>query len=150
MYKEIVDNLKLQLLNEEYQLFKNKTIHLGIFTEPCLSFMLNGKKTIESRFSRNKIAPYEKITKEDIVLVKKSGGYIVAYFTIKEVLFFDLQNYSIDVIKNKYNKELCVDDAFLEKKKNSHYATLIKIDKLVKLKPFSINKKGMQTWLILN
>lgn len=80
-------------------------------------FYAKWKKTIESRFSRNKIAPYEKITKEDIVLVKKSGGNIVAYFTIKEVLFFDLQNISIDVIKNKYNKELCVDDVFWEKKK---------------------------------
>lgn len=149
MYKEIVDNLKLQLSNEEYQLFKNSNIHLGIFTEPCLTYMLNGQKTIESRFSKNKIAPYEKIIKDDIVLVKKSGGNIVAYFTIKEVLFFDLQDYAIENIKAKYNKELCVEDTFWENKKDSHYATLIKIDKLVKLKPFSINKKGMQTWILL-
>lgn len=150
MYKEIVDNLKLQLSNEEYQLFKNSNIHLGIFTEPCLTYMLNGQKTIESRFSKNKIAPYEKITKDDIVLVKKSGGNIVAYFTIKEVLFFDLQDYRIENIKAKYSKELCVEYTFWENKKDSHYATLIKIDKLVKLKPFPINKKGMQTWLILH
>lgn len=150
MHKEIVDNLKLQLSNEEYQLFKNSNIHLGIFTEPYLTYMLNGQKTIESRFSKNKIAPYEKIKKDDIVLVKKSGGNIVAYFTIKEVLFFDLQDYAIENIKAKYNKELCVENTFWENKKDSHYATLIKIDKLVKLKPFSINKKGMQTWIILN
>lgn len=147
--KEIVDNLKLQLSNEEYQIFKNSNIHLGIFTEPYLTYMLNGQKTIESRFSKNKIAPYEKITKNDIVLVKKSGGNIVAYFTIKEVLFFDLQDYAIENIKAKYNKELCVEDTFWENKKDSHYATLIKIDKLVKLKPFSINKKGMQTWILI-
>lgn len=150
MYKEIVDNLKLQLSNEEYQLFKISNIHLGIFTDPCLTYMLNGQKTIESRFSKNRIAPYEKITKDDIVLVKKSGGNIVAYFTIKEVLFFDLQDYAIENIKAKYNKELCVEDTFWENKKDSHYATLIKIDKLVKLKPFPINKKGMQTWIILH
>lgn len=47
MYKEIVNNLKLQLSNEEYQLFKNSNIHLGIFTEPCLTYMLNGKKTLD-------------------------------------------------------------------------------------------------------
>lgn len=103
--------------------------------------MLNGQKTIESRFSKNKIAPYEKITKDDIVLVKKSGGNIVAYFTIKEVLFFDLQDYAIKNIKAKYNKELCVEDTFWENKKDSHYATLIKIDKLVKLKHFQSIKK---------
>lgn len=149
MWEEIMNNLEQQLSEKEQQIFKNKRIHLGIFVEPFLTYMLDGKKTIESRFSKKKILPFEKISKEDIVLVKKSGGKIVAYFTIKEVLFFDLQNYSIDVIKTKYNKELCVDDDFWVKKENSRYATLIKIDKLVELKPFSINKKGMQTWIEL-
>lgn len=149
MYEEIIDNLKRQLSKEESQLFKNNNIHLGIFTEPCLSYMLNGKKTIESRFSKNKIAPYEKITNNDIVLVKKSGGNIVAYFTIKEVLFFNLQDYAIEDLKEKYNKELCVSNSFWESKKDSQYATLIKIDKLVNLKPFPINKKGMQTWIMI-
>lgn len=150
MMKEIMDNLKQLLPENEFELLKNRTIHLGIFTEPCLTYMLNGEKTIESRFSKNKIAPYEKITKDDIVIVKKSGGNIVAYFTIKEVILFDLQTYPIENIKAKYNKELCVEDTFWENKKDSHYATLIMIDKLEKIKPFPITKKGMQTWIVLN
>lgn len=149
MYEEIIENLRLQLSKKELYDFENKQIHLGIFTEPCLTYMLNGKKTIESRFSKNKIMLFEKITKDDIVLIKKSGGNIVAYFTIKEILFFDLQKNAIEKIKAKYNKALCVDDSFWEKKKDSRYATLIKIDKLVELKPFSIHKKGMQTWILL-
>lgn len=149
MYNEILKNLKQQLQNSEPERFKNKTIHLGVFTESCLTYMLEGKKTIESRFSKNRIVPYERIDKRDVVLVKKSSGPIVAYFTIKEILFFDLQKYPIERIKEKYNKELCVDDYFWENKKNSRFATLIKIDKLVKLKPFSIPKKGMQSWIVL-
>lgn len=150
MKEEILKNLEEQLTIETLNKIKNKKIHLGIFTEPCLSYMLNGEKTIESRFSKNKLAPYEKITKDDIVIVKKSGGNIVAYFTIKEVLFYDLHDYPIADIKAKYNKELCVEDTFWENKKESRYATLIKIDKLVKLNPFSIHKKGMQTWIKLS
>ncbi len=146
MYNEIVMNLKEQLSLEILNKIKNKTIHIGIFTEPCLSYMLDGKKTIESRFTKKKQSPYEKITKEDIVLVKKSGGNIVAYFTIKEVLFYDLHTYAIEDIKTRYNKELCVDDAFWENKRDSQYATLMKIDKLVKLKSFP--KKGIQTGTI--
>lgn len=54
---------------------------------------------------------------------------------------------SIYEIKNKYGKELCVEENFWFSKKDSNYATLIVIDKIIKLKPFHINKKEMQTWI---
>jgi len=149
MYQEILDNLEMQLSSEEFQNITNRNIHLGVFSEPYLTKMLNGTKTIESRFSKHKILPYQKIAKNDIVLVKKSSGMVVAYFTIKEVLFFDLCETSISFIKDKYNKELCVDDEFWKLKENSRYATLIRIDHMVLLQPFAIHKKGMQTWIKL-
>lgn len=58
MYDEIIDHLKEQLSVREVNQIRKKKIHLGIFNEPCLSYMLDRKKTIESRFSKNKIAPY--------------------------------------------------------------------------------------------
>ena len=141
MYNEIINNIK--------EISNYKSFHLGIFSEPYLDYMLDGRKTIESRFSKKKTMPYEKISKDDIVIVKKSGGDVIAYFTIKEVLFFDLDKTNINELKEKYAPELCVDDDFWHQKKDSKYATLIFIDKLVKVKPFHINKKGMSTWLIL-
>lgn len=149
MYNEIKEELIKQLPEIEFAQLENKTWHLGIFTEPVLSYMMEGKKTIESRFSKNKIAPYNKIDKNDIVFIKRSGGNIIGYLTIKEVLFFDLNIISISSIKEKYNEYLCVDEEFWAQKKNSRYATLIIIDKVTKLKPFKINKKGMQTWIEL-
>ena len=150
MYDEIFSHLEMQLSANEINDLRKKTIHLGIFCEPYLTYMLDGKKTIESRFSKNKILPYNKVSKEDIVIVKKSSGNVVAYFTIKDVLFFDLNTVSIEDIKSQYNKPLCVDEGFWISKKDSHYATLIFIEKIVKLQPFSIHKTGMQTWIKLN
>ncbi len=149
MYDEIFNNLEKQLPISEINELRNKTIHLGIFSEPYLTYMLEGKKTIESRFSKNKIIPYNQITKNDIVIIKKSSGDVLGYFTIKDVLFFDLNTISIEEIKSKYNKQLCVDETFWISKRNSNYATLIIIDNLLKLNPFHINKKGMQTWIKL-
>lgn len=149
MYNEIINNLEKQLPISELNELRSKTIHLGIFSEPYLTYMLEGKKTIESRFSKNKIVPYNQITKDDVVIVKKSSGNVLGYFTIKDVLFFDLNTISIGEIKSKYNKQLCVDETFWISKKNSNYATLIIIDKLFKLKPFHVSKKGMQTWIKL-
>ena len=149
MYDEIFNNLEKQLPISEINELRNKTIHLGIFSEPYLTYMLEGKKTIESRFSKNKNIPYNQITKNDIVIIKKSSGDVLGYFTIKDVLFFDLNTISIEEIKSKYNKQLCVDETFWISKRNSNYATLIIIDNLLKLNPFHINKKGMQTWIKL-
>ena len=149
MYHDIMSNLEKRLSPDEFNSIKNRRIHLGIFTEPYLTYMLEGKKTIESRFSKHKIAPYKQITKDDIVIVKKSGGNVIAYFTMKEVLCFDLSITPINEIKSKYGSALCVDQQFWESKKDSCYATLLTIDKIRELKPFSIKKKGMQTWIVL-
>lgn len=145
----ILSELESRLSKEDFSNIKDKNLHLGIFTEPCLGYMLDGKKKVESRFSKNKIAPFRSIGKEDIVIVKKSGGKIVAYFTIKEVLFFNLEETKISEIRKKYEKELCVDEEFWKKKETSRYATLIIIDKIYNLNPFKIQKKGMQTWIKL-
>lgn len=150
MYNEIIINLEKQLSAKRLKEMETKRLHLGIFTEPYLTYMLEGKKTIESRFSKKKILPYNKISKDDIVIVKKSSGNVVAYFTIKEVLFFDLTITPIEEIRNEYGLKLFVNDNFWNIKKDSKYATLIIIDKLFKLDSFPIHKKGMQTWLALN
>ena len=150
MYNEIISNLKMQLSPSSLNEILSKKIHLGIFNNIYLPYILNGTKTIESRFSKNKILPYNNITKDDIVIIKEAGKSIVGYFTIKNVLFFDLKKTKISDIKKEYNQYLCVDDTFWHEKDNSNYATLIFIDKIFKVKPFNIKKKGMQTWLKLN
>ena len=147
MYNEIIANLEKQLSKEDFENILSKTIHLGIFREPYLTYMLDGRKTIESRFSKNKVAPYQQISKDDIVLVKKSSGNIIAYFTMKEVLFFDLTRIKINEIKEKYDAFLFVDDDFWASKQNSRFATLIVFDKIYLLDPFPIKKRGMQTWI---
>ena len=49
-------------------------VHLAVFSEPYLSFVLDGVKTVESRFSRVRCAPFQQIRSGDIILVKQSGG----------------------------------------------------------------------------
>ena len=78
--------------NNDYWISKLKfsgiTIHIAIMVEPYLSRLLNGEKTIESRFSVNMVAPYKKIKEGDIVLLKKTGGAIKGLFEASKVRFF--------------------------------------------------------------
>ena len=151
MLEQILEHLK----KEEIIKIKSKTIHLGIFAPPFDAYILNGQKTIESRFTKNKVLPYQKVKEDDIVFMKKSSGPIIAYFTVKKVLFFDLSKAQTlddvvnETLKEKYNQELCVNEEFWLQKANSRYATLIWVKDLVLVKPFKISKKGMQTWLVL-
>ena len=71
MYNQIIKNLADQLSIKDLTKIKNTSLHLGVFSEPYLTYMLDDIKTIESRFSKNKILPYNQISKDDIVIVKK-------------------------------------------------------------------------------
>lgn len=147
MYKELIDGLTGKISDLEIENIKNNDIHLGVFSEPYLEYMLNGKKTIESRFSKKKILPYKNVKEGDYVFVKKSGGDVVAYFKVGKVLFFDFNVDDINEIRREYEHPLCVGNEFFDAKKDSQYASLIFIDKLIKIKPYHINKRGMNTWI---
>ena len=47
------------------------SVHLAILLEPYLQYILDGTKTVESRFSKNRIAPYNMVEPGDVVLLKK-------------------------------------------------------------------------------
>lgn len=145
IYQQILSNLD----NSHLKIIKDKNIHLGIFAEPYLSLMMNGKKTIESRFSKKKIVPYNQINKEDIVFVKESSGKVIAYFDIDDILFLDLSKTNIQSIKMEYGNQLCVSNSFWIQKNDSRYATLIFIKNIYKIPPFNIEKRGMQSWIKL-
>ena len=59
-------------------------IHLAVFIEPTLQFVLDGKKKVESRFSLNRCAPYKAVDEGDLILIKRSGGPIVAVAEVSE------------------------------------------------------------------
>lgn len=142
MLETILNNIDL-----EYD--ESTSIHLAIFSGPYFDYILKGIKTYESRFTKNKMLPYKRVKPNDIIIVKESSGPVVGYFYAGDCLFFDFQHDDINEVFKKYKKSLCIDDEFINYKKNSNYATLIGVSKYASIKPFKIDKKGMSTWLIL-
>src|SRR5688572_14494747 len=66
------------------------TLHLGVFVEPFLGYMLDGRKTVESRFSTRRFAPYHRAERGDVVLIKRSGGPIVGVCRVVDAWFYRL------------------------------------------------------------
>jgi hypothetical protein len=126
------------------------SIHLAIFGEPFLQFLLDGKKTIESRFSINKCAPFNKVAKGDLLLIKKSGGPIVAICTVKERWYYKLNKHSWDEIR-QYQDALCANDpSFWEERQDASFATLIMIGNMKKINPIEFEKRDRRGWVVIS
>lgn len=104
---------------------------------------------MESRISIDRIAPYGKVYPGDMVFIKRSSGPVEAIFTVGCVELYDLAETPIELLKERYSAALCADDAFFHSKQRYRYAVIMEIKDLTHLNPFSIDKKGMQTWLLL-
>jgi dephospho-CoA kinase/ASC-1-like (ASCH) protein len=149
---EILVQAQSQMSNywiEKLLSFNYKRVHLAILNEPYLSLILDGTKTIESRFSQKRMIPYRQVDKGDIIILKKSGGAIVGLFEANTIDYFEPFN-TDDVIKIKseYNERLCCSDDFWSQKSTSRYATLIKIENLFKLESIRASFKNRQAWIL--
>ncbi|HMG15486.1 MAG TPA: hypothetical protein VK590_08575, partial [Saprospiraceae bacterium] len=110
------------------------------------------EKKIESRFSINKISPFEKVRKGDVVLLKESGSFVTGVFVAGEVKFYHNVNVKIlSEIENKYGTDICshYDSHFWENRAKANYISLIEVKKVKRLVPFKSEKSDRTGWSIL-
>ncbi len=127
------------------------TKHLAILTQPFLSLILDGKKTIESRFSKIQCAPHGVVKSGDIVLMKKPGGQVLGEFTVGKVLYFpNITPDQLQIVKS-YSKEICSDHDphFWESRKDARYVTLMYVTNVIRYKtPVPVTKKDKRGWVV--
>lgn len=109
--------------------------------------ILSGGKTIETRWYKNKSAPWDRIKLGDTVYFKDSGGPVYAKAVVGKVEQFDnLTSQKINQIRNKYSEEIGLTERdltdfedFFEGKK---YGILVWLKNAEKVPLFQINKAG--------
>lgn len=124
-------------------------IHLAIFAEPFLSMVLAGEKTIESRFSRNRCAPYGEIGDGDIILLKEVAGPICGIALARRAWCYDLVAEPIARIRSRFGVGICADDEFWESRTDALYATLIELDAPAVIGPIRCDKRDRRGWVSL-
>lgn len=127
-------------------------LHLAIFAEPFLTLLLDGKKTIESRFSIKHLSPFGKVSSGDIILVKRGGGPIIAAFVVEYVKYYNrLNSQKLQEIERQFGKEICthVDPDFWRTRLQVKYGTLINVGKIIRFTPFESNKADRTAWATL-
>ena len=116
-------------------------IHVAVFSEPFLSLVLSGEKTIEFRFSRNRCAPYGEIGDGDIILLKAVGGPIRGVTLARRAWCYDLSAEPIARVRDRFGEDICADDAFWASRADALYATLIELAATAPLDAVRCNKR---------
>ncbi|TCC39363.1 hypothetical protein E0H50_05345 [Kribbella sindirgiensis] len=139
--------------HEEWSAFvgeSKRNVHLAVMIEPFLSYIFEGQKTIESRFSSHAIAPYRQIKVGDLVLLKRTGGPVVGAFIASSVEFVELHDRELDRLRRDYSTAICADEEFWQARSDKRYATLIGVNNPVELPPLPIAKADRRGWVPLD
>jgi len=129
---------------------KRNELHLAVFTEPYLRFILEGCKTVESRFSMRPCPPCGEVRDGDFVLLKRSAGPIVGVCRVADVWFYRLDPESWSTIMEDFGEALCASDSqFWQERKSARFATLMRIEAVQVMPPAHLQKRDRRAWVIL-
>lgn len=135
------------VLRKNFQ--EQRPVHLAVMVEPYLTYILEGKKRIESRFSKHAIAPYYQIGPGELVLLKLTGGPVVGCFMADTVEFVTLNDQERARLKQDYNEAICADDDFWKAREDKRYATLVGVRNARELRPAPVAKSDRRGWIVL-
>jgi hypothetical protein len=127
------------------------TIHLAILVEPYLRYVLEGKKTVESRFTAVRCAPFRQVCIGDVLLLKKASGPVVGICEVSQVWFYELDPSSWQKVRSAFTKELCAQDpSFWRDRRDAAFATLMQVDRVTPIEPLSCPKRDRRGWVVLS
>jgi len=126
------------------------TGHIAVLTEPYLTRIIQGEKTVESRFSKVRLPPYKLVGVGDVIFLKEVSGPIKAIAAVVHADFFGpLQRGEARTIMRRHADALALDAEFVERKCNSPYATLIQVGTITATLPIWISKSDRRGWVVI-
>ncbi|NUQ67375.1 MAG: hypothetical protein HUU18_03725 [Phycisphaerales bacterium] len=126
------------------------SLHLAVFVEPFLEYILTGKKTVESRFSTVRFPPYGRVSRGDFVLLKVSGGPVVGIAEVGAAWFYRLNAESWRSIRQDFAAALCAEDPeFWRSREKAEFATLMYVTRAKRLQPIQWPKRDRRGWVVV-
>lgn len=123
------------------------SLHLAVLTEPFLGWLLDGSKSIESRFSRVRCAPYGMLAEGDVIAVKKPGGPVTGAFQAGQVSSYQLTPRRVSELRERFADQIRAhDDEFWHRRADCMYATLIQVRHVRALPGLAFLKRDRRGW----
>ena len=124
--------------------------HLCVLREPYVTFILDGRKTIESRFHKTRTLPFQKVVAGDILFLKHSGGPLRGLVLIGHTEYHGPMRYGeAEALLRKHRAALAIGESFISEKKNSKYASLLSILDRTATDHVPCTKADGRAWVVL-
>jgi hypothetical protein len=125
-------------------------IHLAVFIDPYLGYVLDGSKTVESRFSSTRCAPYGKVMRGDLLMLKRAGGPVVGIARACGVWSYRLNDSSWKSIREQFTEALRAQaPEFWDLRSGATFATLMSLDRVLAVKPVEWEKRDRRGWVVV-
>ena len=125
--------------------------HLVILKKAYLDAILEGRKKIESRFTRTRHHGFGRVLPNDKLFLKLSSGPVCATATVAAVKNFEnLTPERITQLKQQYNHDICADDGYWRSKMNCGFGFLVWLQGVKPIEPMRICKRDWRAWVVLS
>ena len=124
--------------------------HLVILKKPYLDAILDGRKSIESRFWKTRRYAFGRVLPDDILFLKLSSGPVCGMATVEAVKNFEnLTPEQIIAIKQQYNHLIGGADEHWQKRADCKFGLLVWLKDVRAIEPVRIRKKDWRAWVVL-
>jgi hypothetical protein len=125
-------------------------LHLGVFVEPFLQHILDGSKTVEARFSERRCAPFGRVERGDVLLLKRAGGPVVGVCEVGHVWSYQVDPDSLGELRREFAAAMCApDDGFWTEQHSACFATLLRLQRVRAIPPVAWPKRDRRGWVVL-
>lgn len=102
--------------------------HVAVLKPEYIQRVLDGRKTIESRLSRVRVAPFARVATGDLIYLKSSGGPIRARAAAGRVWHFDnLCPRRIDLLERRFARRVQAPPEYWRSQRHAKYACFIEL-----------------------
>ncbi len=129
------------------------TVHLAILHKRYLDAILAGRKTIESRLSRTRRAPFGCVRRGDAVYFKETGGPVRARARVSRVRSIaGLTPRAIAALRREHGRAIGAGASYWKSKRTSRYATLVWFENALPLgeeaRAIPVPKSAGHAWFV--
>ena len=128
------------------------SLHLAVFVEPFLQHVVDGDKTLESRFMKHPIPPFGCVKHGDVVALKRASGPVVAVCDVGRVWEHRVTPSVLRTLRNNFADSLCATDpGFWVAHADKQFAVLMQIRRVKRLdEPFHVSKRDRRGWVVVS
>ena len=124
--------------------------HVAILTQPYLDRILQGTKTIESRLTKIRCAPFRRVGSGDILFLKEAGGRIRGIAVVSHAESAGpLTPQALNELIQSHIGALHLDAAFRTERRDSKFATLVHLACARQVTPIAFLKSDRRGWLVV-